>query len=935
MARSLLLLLVLFLTADLAWAGGGPWSVPVTVSAPRDTAPAAVRLEAEWLGQTQVLDLEPAPGRAGELRFTGTLHGQPLRLLNLRIYVAEGSVTLAEGSAWGGPWYENLEVLRRGPTDRVEPLHYAVDPERPGIVRRVARAGTVAWNMAATRWEVGAHLAWATGVLLVLGLALRRGRRGPIDPRAPSAAEEHSEDPEGTAPCWPRWADPLAWLLIALVLTWPAALAGPERLVGRFFDLPGTLWSIASTSRLVAEGFSDPLTAFPEGADYRAFDSYTLIPLSLLSGVLGPSRFHGFAQILGVWSSGWAATALARALGARGAWALLGGLGFAASGIAAAALLEGHVYYLLDPWLPLMLWAWWRATRPEGTARDGLLAGLTFSAALLTTGYLGVVALVPLVVFGLDGLRRRGAAFLGPTAAALAGALPAVGLVSAGVLAHAGASPVQPDAIAQSAVDLVRLSGPTAELDRVSHGLAPHLPATLLALAALAPRVLGGRRGKALPWRPLALTALLALALSFGPRLGASSLEGLGPSPLAWLWELPGAALLRFPARFAWAWSLCLGMLAALVASRARLGRAGALLLWGAVAVDVFVISGLPARRASMAGGPVAAMVAGDGPVLELLPEGTDHSGETDAWLSALSCYRQVFHQAAIGDDCVRVPVSDSPRFEVARAVKVRLLEGDAWGAAEVAEAEGYARLAWQPDHFHPAARARLAAALARLPTAPTESRTGGVFTQVYELPGDAGAGEALTRVASRDEEEGPRRGFLSRPGTHPEAGGPELARLELVLRAPRDLPPPHSVTATLQDATGRARDALLSRRAESPGDWDGDEAWRATWEEPGPGPHVLRLESEGSELWSGELLAAQAADRVDLSLERDAAGALRAEPLVLAPEGHALGLRSGEGVVALGGWCAWLVVFVGLQLVGRQRAGWRRRPSRPARSGR
>jgi hypothetical protein len=70
-------------------------------------------------------------------------------------------------------------------------------------------------------------------------------------------------------------------LLLALALSGPAPWAGDAALVGRHFDLHGTIWFLSAAPRIDG-ALVDPLTAWPEGASLRRADSWTLLALGRL-----------------------------------------------------------------------------------------------------------------------------------------------------------------------------------------------------------------------------------------------------------------------------------------------------------------------------------------------------------------------------------------------------------------------------------------------------------------------------------------------------------------------------------------------------------------------------------------------------------------------------------------------------------------------------
>lgn len=516
-------------------------------------------------------------------------------------------------------------------------------------------------------------------------------------------------------------------LLAALLFTHPAAWSGADWLVGRHFDLQGTVWLIDAAPRFEAGGL-DRLSGAPLGARYARLDSWTLAALAWALRGIDAVRLHNALQVIGAWSSAWAAERFAAALGARPPASWIAGLSYGMSGLAASALLEGHVYHLLDPFLPLCAWAWWRACRPDGRPMHGALAAAGFGGALLTTAYHGVVAAVLVVVIGAAALLRRELR-AGPAAAAALGAA-AVGLPY--VWAFLGAPEAVAVAAPVAAAGALAFTPPSPELDRVGHSLSAHLPATTLALAALCPFLLREQLGWRRLWLAGAASALLALGPSLSPPRGA-----VAALPAAALQLVEGGALLRFPVRFAWGCSLLWGALAARAAAELSLGRRWAsFLLLGLLLIDLGFWGGMPGRqRRQPAGAPSA--YAGSGPVLDLLPEHLGRQDDLSAQLQALVCSYQVWHQRPIADDCVTPFPDRNPRVAITRGLLGAAAEGR---AAPYLQERGFVAVALHPDLFAAGDRARLEALLSALDPAPVSSVDHGEKIVLYTLSTEAGA---------------------------------------------------------------------------------------------------------------------------------------------------------------------------------------------------
>ena len=545
-----------------------------------------------------------------------------------------------------------------------------------------------------------------------------------------------------SAPRWPRWLTPVVFALLACAWTWPAVVAGDTLLVGRNFDLPGTLWFLDAIPRLGLD-LNDPLTGHPGGHAYGRPDSFTLFALGPLADWVGVGRLHGWLQVLGVTVSAWAAEAFAREVGARAPWSLLAGLGFAFGGLATTVLLEGHVYHLLNPWLPLFGMMWWRATRPGGTVRQGLIAGVLFSLTLLSSGYLGMAGAVVAVCFAAGGLGRwwRDG---GPQlpwrpllAAAAVVALVAVpylllflGSEGQDITDYQRFGVSRTEFLRTRSANLVRLAGPTWSLDTYDHSNAMTLSATVLALVMVTPWVLRGRRG----WGTLLATAAVGLILPLGTELGSPELGTL-PLPLALVSETRLSEFIRFPMRLGWAWMLVASVLAAWTAT-VLADRAGARawVLVPLALVEVFAIHALPERQRSQLAAVPSAYDAHEGAVLDLYPEAPAREYELNAWFAAWACYYQTGHDRPIADDCVGTHSMRNPRIDKERQLIAALLRDDVATVRRLSADWDTPVLVLHADLYPQGDRDRLMEALSRLDPSPATSTDGGEHVIAYEI---------------------------------------------------------------------------------------------------------------------------------------------------------------------------------------------------------
>jgi len=827
--------------------------VSVVEGALNSTAPGSITAKLRWLGEDRVVPLTRSePGL-----WVGSARGPQVRAVGAELWLMDRkpSMRLSQG----------LEVLPKG--DAV--LAWSMDRKKPVSAWRLSepvqlseiRAQQERWSMVWGGWLFGS-------VLLVLLLGRRALARSDLDVAAPTLSVAGSV---------------LLWLCLGIVWTWPAVMAGPD-IVGLHFDALGTVWVIDAVSRL---GFDlhDPFSAWPEGATYSAIDSWLLMPISMVGSSLDPARLHGWIAVLGLASSGYAASAFARQVGATAPFHHLAGMIFAGSGLAAAALLEGHVYQIVNPWMPLMAIQLWRSGQPEGRLVNGVYAGVFFGLALFTSGYLGVSAgLVGLGLASSALIRRQGVmpVLVAGGVAVLFG-VAYIALFSAA--GQPGASHATTETLRMGSLSLNSIGPATAELDRTGHSWALALSAMTLALALIAVAV--RHRGS----RMLMGIAMASVLIAMGPdwTLGFAPDEAFVASPLHFLWEIPSVRFLRFPGRVLWAAMLCISALAAVGVSvlARRLGLRWGMVLAALIVAEILCCVRLPFRQHVKVGDTPSVYSSAQGAVFDLTGEGIRDSREVDSWMNAILCQYQTQHKQPIAEDCVAVGPAVNPRVQMARWVSQRLYEGDSLSVVNRLKRLGFVAIAVHYDWIDPGDRLRLKTALAGLSVQTERDQAEAVA--VYRF-GDR-------RLGGREAEGPPSRLVGPPPGSFEWP-------LRVDLMAPKDtdlgrffvVAEPHSLVE-LKDNAGL------------PGDEYGDGVYSAALRASVDGEVDLRLirvqDGETTILWRGSVVPLPLPeDRITFRTD----GPDRVVPHVRALEIFSPEVRNRGGKI---GGLAWLACFL------------------------
>lgn len=450
---------------------------------------------------------------------------------------------------------------------------------------------------------------------------------------------------------------PLFFLALSVAWSWPLALAPGTSTVALHFDQYPAAWLVHAAPSFL-DGVSE-LAMWPDGQPLVRLDSFLFLLLSFGLGGLLPGLFvTNLFVLLGPPLSAWAAERLAReALDVPRPASLVAGIAFGFAPLATIAALEGHVYHLLDPWLPLFaLYAWKGRTGP---------AVVAFALALATTAYLGVNALLVLAAILLH-RRRIDVRLVGGVG--LVGAVYTALFVATGTTAALTSGGEDFDSLFRvGSASLATLVSWNGWMDLNRHSLAPVIGLLPLCFALLAPAA-------RIPSRPWLLLGLAGIVLALGPVLEAGVTREGGVPTLLWpLHQLGLFEVYRFPVRFAWITALGLGLVAARVVGNMR----GAWFAVGLACADALVGSGAITRlRLHPTPTPAVYGLLPEGAVLDLYPHVGSPQEDMAFYQQNLSCYYQLFHGRPVLENCLNTDVASSPRVLASDRVHAAILEG-------------------------------------------------------------------------------------------------------------------------------------------------------------------------------------------------------------------------------------------------------------------
>ncbi len=252
----------------------------------------------------------------------------------------------------------------------------------------------------------------------------------------------------------------LGWAAVALLVTAPVALAPGASLIGDpDIDVWNHAWGYWWVARAIGGGalpFHTDLVGGPGGGTLWFIDTPGAIFALPLTWAFGPAVAYNGTLIARIAWAGFGAEQLARALD-DDPWAgRVAGLAYMTAPFLLCELANGISEVCATGWLPLTLWAAWRALRDgrmASWARLGLLQGLTS----VVTFYYGLTSalLVTALVVGIVAMRWRAGERPGPRL--LGGLALAAGVGALLVVPHWLAfreSLSAPDALIRRSADL-------------------------------------------------------------------------------------------------------------------------------------------------------------------------------------------------------------------------------------------------------------------------------------------------------------------------------------------------------------------------------------------------------------------------------------------------------------------------------------------------
>src|SRR5689334_520638 len=182
---------------------------------------------------------------------------------------------------------------------------------------------------------------------------------------------------------------------LSIVVTWPTVLHFSTEALGELYiDRVQNIWNLWWVKTALLDRHTNPfqtdLLLYPQGADLY-FHTLNLpstllsLPVQLLAG---PTAAYNFSMMLALALSGYAGYRLVRYLTGNPAAGLVGGI---IVGFSPLSLFElrAQLQILSLQWMILCIEFYLRAWN-EGRPRDGVLAGVFFTLALLTVGYFEV-----------------------------------------------------------------------------------------------------------------------------------------------------------------------------------------------------------------------------------------------------------------------------------------------------------------------------------------------------------------------------------------------------------------------------------------------------------------------------------------------------------------------------------------------------------------
>ena len=501
--------------------------------------------------------------------------------------------------------------------------------------------------------------------------------------------KQHKED------ITPAWVTPI--FLGVLACLWMKEQLWNTGLSGVQYDALGTYWFADQVSTW--DLLHDPNSNWPHGTTYKRLDSFLFFFISIFLSWIPTSIWLPIFSVSAITLNGWMASLLAQELGAKRKASWIAGITFMFHGITASALLEGHVYHLLLPWLPLCFLFAWRATKTQKTIKNSIYTSVFWFLCLLTSAYLGLAATIAILIIWIaqKGWNIKetyvGMGFI---------VLLSIGYVTLYAGGEALSSGRDAASMMVGSINLSNFLGFTPHVDQELHAQSLGILSIPFILAFATHRYTYKRQNIHVIW----IVGLVSLSFGLGCFVSFASVTPLFPMPLLWLSDLPLFRSIGFPIRLSWPFLMCIGILASLTASKIKHLH----LLLSLIIIEALVSTQLPSRQETVQYPLPDVYKQIQEASLELYPttpSGKQHS-DLPMWFSAYSCFFQTQHNNPIAENCVSTIPNAHTRIPLSQNFVQQLISGNSNNAWNILEQHQFSSILLYPDLYTPGDYKRL-----------------------------------------------------------------------------------------------------------------------------------------------------------------------------------------------------------------------------------
>ena len=196
----------------------------------------------------------------------------------------------------------------------------------------------------------------------------------------------------------------LFWLVVGMVITWPASISMDSVLIGHpDVDVWNHAWGYWFVPHAIANfqiPFSTELIGLPSGGDLYFIDFLGALIGSPISWLMGPAVAYNGIMILRLALAGWAGQVLAETVLGRGPHCVVAGFSLISLPFLLCEMSNGISEVIAIHWVPWTLAAAYRAWF-ESSRRHWLQLGVLFGLTSAANFYYGLVTAMVLAVWGL------------------------------------------------------------------------------------------------------------------------------------------------------------------------------------------------------------------------------------------------------------------------------------------------------------------------------------------------------------------------------------------------------------------------------------------------------------------------------------------------------------------------------------------------------